>query len=70
MTSSRALADIADVPLGLVNGDYQTANEDALKVSHPDVMITYIDRSGHFPMLEKPEAFNTALREMIDALSR
>jgi len=62
------LAAIKDIPAGLINGDFEPMDEDAFRASHPTAPIVYIERSGHFPMLEKPDAFNAALREMVEGL--
>lgn len=62
------LAEISNIPVGLINGDFEEMNEDALRVSHPDAPIVYIEKTGHFPMMEAPEAFNAALKEMIEKL--
>lgn len=34
----------------------------------PDATLTLIERTGHLPNLERPDAFNTALAEFLHAL--
>jgi pimeloyl-ACP methyl ester carboxylesterase len=36
----------------------------------PDATLCVVPRAGHFPMLEQPAAFNTALRQFLSKLQR
>ena len=62
------LQEIKNTPLHLINSDYQETSEAALRVSHPGAQVVYIEKAGHFLMLERPEVFNSALRELLATL--
>lgn len=67
--SSLDLAELAkglDIPIRSLNGDlYQTQIEENRKI-HPDFDAVTLPRTGHYPMLEKPELFNQHLKKILD----
>ena len=64
-----ALRNLDGVPLVLINAGYTPTNEDALEEAYPGSRVVVIPDSGHFVMLERPAAFNAALRSELDRLS-
>jgi len=57
------------IPLQLISCTRGETNEETLKKLCPKgVNIRYIDGSGHFPMIEKPEEFNRTLEELLRML--
>ncbi len=60
-TDIPALLQQLDVPLVIINSDYQPTDVDALRALHEDVDFIEMRGVGHFPMLEDPENFNSRL---------
>ncbi|MGB1320367.1 MAG: alpha/beta fold hydrolase, partial [Vibrio gallaecicus] len=53
------------VPVVLVNARLWPTNSAENKKHIKDYSIYYIEESGHFPMLEKPNEFNKILWEAV-----
>lgn len=57
-------------PLAVVWGDQDpiavVAMVDELRAARPDVVVTLLEGVGHYPMLEHPEAFGTAVLRGLD----
>jgi pimeloyl-ACP methyl ester carboxylesterase len=52
--------------LFLINSDYMPTHEKGLKKHcKQGVLVQYIANTGHFPMIENPEAFNTLLEKAL-----
>lgn len=47
--------------LYLINSDYQRTDTAVMTAAHVPHEVAYIHDTGHFPMVEKPADFNTAL---------
>ncbi|MFK8016565.1 MAG: alpha/beta fold hydrolase [Gammaproteobacteria bacterium] len=60
--TEEALIATRDVPLTLLNAKLQPTDPLAYEKIDRQVAITLFPETGHFPMLEDPDAFNTALR--------
>jgi pimeloyl-ACP methyl ester carboxylesterase len=60
--------DKVDLPVRFINSDKFPTNTEAAKRHIKDFDIKIIKGVGHFPMLEKPEEFNSVLEEMIEDL--
>ena len=60
------------IPVGLIWGkdDKVTPPEVAVEFNEliPNSDLVWIDKCGHAPMMEQPEAFNKALRAFLDKL--
>jgi pimeloyl-ACP methyl ester carboxylesterase len=54
--------------LYLINSDYTPTDTTSLKTNHIPYQIFYIHATGHFPMVEKPLEFNTALSDILAKL--
>jgi pimeloyl-ACP methyl ester carboxylesterase len=54
--------------LYLINSDYTPTDTTGLVSNHILCQIYYIHATGHFPMVEKPQEFNTALTDIIKQL--
>jgi pimeloyl-ACP methyl ester carboxylesterase len=52
-------------PLYLINSDYKTTDTAAFTAAHIPYDIQYIREVGHFPMVEKPDAFNADLDKVL-----
>jgi pimeloyl-ACP methyl ester carboxylesterase len=67
--SSFDLAELAkglDIPIRSLNGDlYQTQIQKNREI-HPDFDAVILPKTGHYPMLEKPELFNQHLKKILD----
>ncbi|HRG82487.1 MAG TPA: alpha/beta hydrolase [Chitinophagaceae bacterium] len=58
-------------PLFLLNSDVYPVNADSLnKYCKKGFAIETIKGSGHYPMLEQPEAFNQALQKLLDRIPK
>lgn len=57
-----------NVPVVLVNARLWPTNSEKNKKHIKDYSIYYIEDSGHFPMLEKPNEFNTILMEAVKSV--
>ena len=56
-------------PLRIIVSDYTPFTEEALQqYAKNGYQVKTIRRSGHFPMIEQPEAFNQALGEFLEAI--
>jgi pimeloyl-ACP methyl ester carboxylesterase len=54
--------------LYLINSDYTPTDTIGLKANHIPYQVFYIHATGHFPMVEKPQEFNTALSGLLSKL--
>ena len=58
-------------PLFLLNSDVYPVNADSLnKYCKLGFAIETLKGSGHYPMLEQPDAFNQALQKLLDRISK
>ncbi len=57
------------VPVVTINARQWPSNPQANEKHISDYRLLYIDDSGHFPMLEVPEAFNGLLREVLEPMA-
>jgi pimeloyl-ACP methyl ester carboxylesterase len=62
--ASRVFKNIS-IPVVSINARLWPTNPDANRTHIKDYKLFYIEETGHFPMLEKPEAFNTLLKEAL-----
>ncbi|HEY8782643.1 MAG TPA: hypothetical protein VIM16_13545 [Mucilaginibacter sp.] len=51
--------------LYLINSDYTPTNTTGFKTYHIPYKVFYIHATGHFPMIEKPQVFNSTLKQII-----
>ncbi|WP_428329307.1 alpha/beta fold hydrolase [Mucilaginibacter sp.] len=51
--------------LYLINSDIHKTDTTGLAKNHIPFLVKYVHATGHFPMIEKPAAFNAALGEII-----
>ncbi|MDB5133728.1 MAG: hypothetical protein JWP37_331 [Mucilaginibacter sp.] len=51
--------------LYLINSDYTPTDTIGFKANHIPYQVFYIHATGHFPMVEKPQDFNSALEKII-----
>lgn len=51
--------------LYLINSDYMPTNTSGLTKNKIPFMVTYVNDTGHFPMVEKPQDFNLCLEKML-----
>lgn len=71
----RLVAVLPDVgvPVDAIWGEFDRPHpgphlqEEVLRRSHPDADFRVIEDAGHWAMYERPEAFNAALLDMLDA---
>jgi pimeloyl-ACP methyl ester carboxylesterase len=54
--------------LYLINSDYTPTDTTGLKANHIPYQLFYIHATGHFPMVEKPQEFNTTLSNVLAKL--
>jgi pimeloyl-ACP methyl ester carboxylesterase len=54
--------------LYLINSDYTKTDTTGFKAHNIPHQIMYIHATGHFPMIEKPKEFNTALAQVIKSM--
>jgi pimeloyl-ACP methyl ester carboxylesterase len=54
--------------LYLINSDYAPTDTTGFKTNHIPYQVFYIHATGHFPMVEKPKEFNTALSDILAKL--
>ncbi len=57
-------------PIRCINAATPTTRVETNRKYNDNFDVTLIDHSGHFVMLERPEAFNAALREMLAELDQ
>ncbi|MBD3583660.1 alpha/beta fold hydrolase [Flavobacterium selenitireducens] len=57
-----------DKPLWLVNSSYSATDMAALRQYGKKITLLEIGPTGHYPMLEKPDAFNKLLEEAINGI--
>jgi pimeloyl-ACP methyl ester carboxylesterase len=55
--------------LFLINSDYTPTDTTGFKTDHIPYQVFYIHETGHFPMIEKPQEFNSALTQIIAKIS-
>ncbi len=65
--SSRVFENV-HVPVMSINGLTWPTEEDANRKHIKDYRPLYIEGTGHFPMMERPEAFNTILKDALASL--
>lgn len=65
-TDLPALLQQLDVPLVVINSDYEPTDVDGLRALHDDVDFIEMRGVGHFPMLEDPETFNGLLATLLE----
>jgi pimeloyl-ACP methyl ester carboxylesterase len=51
--------------LYLINSDYMPTNTSGLTQNNIPFMLTYVNDTGHFPMVEKPQDFNACLEKIL-----
>jgi len=51
--------------LYLINSDYMPTNTSGLTKNQIPFMLTYVNDTGHFPMVEKPQEFNVCLQRIL-----
>jgi len=66
--AAKALRNINDIPVTLLNADSPDTDEAALIALHPKARVVTISDAGHFLMMEVPEAFNKALQSELDQI--
>ena len=54
-----------NIPIVSINARLWQTNPEANRKHMKNYKLFYIEETGHFPMLEKPEKFNTLLKEAI-----
>ncbi|OAN00138.1 hypothetical protein AZ468_03165 [Vibrio europaeus] len=57
-----------NVPVIVVNARLWPTESDTKKKHIKDYSINYIEDSGHFPMLEQPQQFNTTLMKAVKSV--
>jgi pimeloyl-ACP methyl ester carboxylesterase len=65
----RAIATNVHVPIRSINCDYSPTNRENNEKYFLDYDFVEIERSGHYPMLERPDIFNVFLQEILDELA-
>jgi pimeloyl-ACP methyl ester carboxylesterase len=60
------LAKGLDIPIRSLNGDLYETQIDKNREIHPDFDAVTLPKTGHYPMLEKPELFNQHLKKILD----
>ena len=69
LESAKEKLAVLPFPLRIIVSDYSPTNEEALeKYAKQGYRIKTIRHSGHFPMIEQPEAFNQALGEFLESI--
>jgi pimeloyl-ACP methyl ester carboxylesterase len=56
------------VPLRAINGDLYPTDVEGLRTFKPDFAVKVLAHTGHYPMLERPVAFERAVGEMVEEL--
>lgn len=51
--------------LYLINSDYMPTDTSGLAKNKIPFMVTYVNDTGHFPMIEKPQDFNLCLQKIL-----
>ncbi len=67
--AGKALAELQDVPITLIQADYRPTKPEALADAHPNAKEIIIANTSHFLMMEKPGEFNKVLETELDRLS-
>ncbi|MFP5227287.1 MAG: alpha/beta fold hydrolase [Acidobacteriota bacterium] len=57
------------VPLRAINGDLYPTDIAGIRTVKPDFAVKGLNHTGHYPMLERPAAFDYAVAEVIEELS-
>ena len=65
-----ALLGTRDVPLVLINAAQPPTDEAGYIMKRNNVTFVYLDKTGHFPMREDPDAFARALRSALRSTLR
>lgn len=65
----RNVAQRVGVPVRAINSDFTPTNVEANRKVFSNYGLTEISGTGHYPMLEKPDAFNRALSDTLDSLA-
>jgi pimeloyl-ACP methyl ester carboxylesterase len=60
----------AGVPIRAINGDLWPTIVDVNRTVVPDFEAIIMPRTGHYPMLERPETFNSTLEELVGQLDK
>ena len=69
--TERAMMQQLKHPLYLINSDTDTTQIDSLKkYCKASAEIVYVHGTGHYPMIEKPSEFNTALQKVINMMGK
>ena len=61
----QSIAQQVQVPVRAINSDYTATKPDSIRKYITDFAYLTISGTGHYPMLEKPDAFNRALAEIL-----
>ena len=56
------------VPLRAINGDLFPTDVDGVRKVKPDFEVIIMEHTGHYPMLERPEAFNRHVSSIAEQL--
>jgi pimeloyl-ACP methyl ester carboxylesterase len=64
----RKIARLIDIPVRAINADSSPTDIESNKKYFKDYAYRTIRGTGHYPMLEKPYAFNSMLKELIEEL--
>jgi pimeloyl-ACP methyl ester carboxylesterase len=64
-----AALEAVDVPVRCINSTANVTNLEANRARHADFDVVTMDGVGHFLMMERPEAFNQHLREIVAEIS-
>ncbi len=59
-----------NVPLRAINGDLYPTNVETIRKTFADFDVIVMKHMGHYPMLERPDEFNTHVAEVVAALSK
>ncbi|TKC05853.1 alpha/beta fold hydrolase [Pedobacter frigoris] len=65
----RKIAKHIDIPIRAINSDAQPTEIDNNRKYFKNYNYNVITGTGHYPMLEKPDEFNTILSEVIEELT-
>lgn len=56
------------VPLRAINGDLYSTDVQAVRQVKPDFAVKVLEHTGHYPMLERPLAFDQAVAAVVEEL--
>jgi len=65
---NRALQKLRRTPIRCINGDLFPIDVSTMRQSHADFDAVVLPHTGHYPMLECPDLFNSKLREILTVL--